>query len=358
MYSVKRLDCSINLHVMCSSVNITVYTYTSGLSTGTSFIPSFLHSLHDPWSIRFFGAMNTAGRIAILTVVILALFWFGVYISLTASATNAGPSVQLRKLPQFSPLQSQKMNRERYAVIIRSHERYVKHLMSLLWALDAQTVADGLYVIVAPTEYDSIEPIEKMLQQSWTDLPHVSVRVLKIDKHQYDDNCCVLEKICTPLWRRGKLFRNWSTEALDTYCTVNSPLHYFVTDRALDQVRRECMFCEFLLVTNADNYYSPDFLLKTSHLLTTSRTDLVMTDMLHRGQKIETKVESGYMDLGCVLSRFGIFLGAKNLDFTSLLPENAEPQDWHDADFWLVYHLMNKHGKRLSYIRETMFVHN
>lgn len=152
--------------------------------------------------------------------------------------------------------------------------------------------------------------------------------------------------------------RNWTSEALDTYCTINSPLHYFVTDAALGQARKECIFCEYLLVTNADNCYSPDFFFKTSEQLRKSHSDVVLTNMLHRGQPIETAVASGAMDLGCVLAKFSIFTGPQQLDFTGLLPENAEPQDWHDADFWMVHSLQNIHMRKVTFLRETLFLHN
>jgi hypothetical protein len=247
---------------------------------------------------------------------------------------------------------------DRYAVIIRSHAGYIKQLMTLLWALEGQTADGGIYVIIAPTEFSSIEPIKSALQLHWPDDSQLSVHVLSMDSNQYDEHCCLLDSICTSDWKRGKLLRNWSTESLTTYCTTNSPLHYFITDSALDKVRSECPFCGYLLVTNADNYYSPDFLKKSSNLMNVARVDIVVADMLHRGHQIEARVESGFMDLGGVLCKLSIFFGSPKLSFSSLLPENAEPQDWHDADFWMVYNLQNKFGRRVEFLRETLFVHN
>lgn len=301
-------------------------------------------------------------HVVIFAVCMVTLFSLSIYIALPQSNANPvgvaivwplRPEVSVRRPPMLDLI-----NRQKYAVIIRSHAGYMKHLMALLWAIDAQSVKDSVYVIIAPTEFGSIEPIEQLLQEEWTDRPHVNVRVLKLEKQQYDEHCCLLESICTPLWRKGKLMRNWSTDALDTYCGVNSPLHYFVTDSALNKVRQDCIFCEFLLVTNADNYYSPDFLSKASQHLISTRADVVLTDIVHHGHALESRVEVGHLDLGCVLTRFNIFLGPDKLNFTAMLPHDAEPQDWHDADFWMVYHLQTLYNRRIVFLRETLFVHN
>ncbi|CAM9144576.1 unnamed protein product, partial [Ectocarpus fasciculatus] len=164
--------------------------------------------------------------------------------------------------------------------------------------------------------------------------------------------------LCTPSWREEKQLLHWKKERLDRYCDIDSPLHYFVTDSALAQARNECTSCEYLLVTNADNYYYPGFLSKASKLLIRDQADIVLTDFLHRGEPMVAKVVNGHMDLGCVLTRFSIFTDAQQLDFTSLLPENAEPQDWHDADFWMVVSLQRRHNRTVTFLKEMLFIHN
>ena len=306
---------------------------------------------------------------AVFMFAVVVLFWLSVYISLNTTSKAVTTDTRKERNLDFSPPQLRKSapklpgavlgaGSEKFAVIIRCHSGYAKHLLSLLWALEAQTVDDGIYVIIAPTEYESADLIDSTIQRKWPSDSKISVRVLQLEKEKYDEHCCLLKEICTPEWRKEKLLRKWSSEALETYCTVNSPLHYFVTDSALEQAKRECVFCEYLVVTNADNYYSPDFFWKTSQLMDRSKTDIVLTNMLHRGMPVETIVASGAMDLGCVLSKFSIFLGSQKLGFAKLVPENAEPQDWHDADFWMVHTLQNKYNRKVSFLRETLFVHN
>lgn len=305
----------------------------------------------------------------ILVLFLLQQYQLSLSIAPTSEATSpvtaAVPSMSFRtenvkvgdKYPKNNVLHML-AHRERIAVIIRSHIGYKDHLLSLLWALQAQDLGYNMHVIIAPTEFESVAPLEEAVSVHWPkDIKGLSVRVLRVDKSDYDAHCCHLEEICTDDWRRGKMLRNWSTSALNTYCSINSPLHYAITDLAVSKTIDECHFCEYLLVTNADNYYSPKFMKTAVSKLEDTKADMVLVDMVHRGALISCRVESGYMDLGGVLSRLSMFSN-KAVSFSSLIPENAEPQDWHDADFWMVYNLQQKYNRRITFVREALFVHN
>ena len=271
-------------------------------------------------------------------------------------------SSAMRLDSQNSIAEAKSSGSETVAVVIRCHTSYAKQLISLLWALDAQSFGESMFILIAPTEYDSVSYLQKFVRDNWSSRSagnnRLTVTVMDLDASFYERYCCLLKPICTEEWRKGKLARNWSTQALNTYCTTNSPLHYYVTDQALSRVQIECPTCEFLLVTNADNAYAPEFLDKSISTLRKREADVSVANMIHRGQPIEAQVErSGGMDLGGVILRLNIFRRS-SLSFASLLPTNPEPQDWHDADFWMVYNLLNRHGKRLVLIKEYLFAHN
>ena len=277
--------------------------------------------------------------------------------SAPGQVTNIGSSIHA---PYLLPSRQGVVD-QTVAILIRCHSAYGKQLISLLWALDAQEGDHHIFVVVVPTEFDSIMVLKQILAVSWFNIHNkeskIHLMVQELDKHFYDEHCCLLKSICSEEWRLGKLARNWSTKALDTYCTINSPMHYFITDMAFQLVKTECLACTYFLVTNADNSYSPNFLKVAINSLENTKSDICLANMIHRGQPINVKLESGSMDLGCVVSRLDIFRSL-SLTFSSLLPENAEPQDWHDADFWMVYNLVNQYHRRVTYLREYLFVHN
>jgi len=160
----------------------------------------------------------------------------------------------------------------------------------------------------------------------------------------------------------NKLNGGWKSHALDRYCTVNSPLHYYMADIALNILVSSCPSCIGLFITNADNTYAPTFVSKTVSFLSTPATaknnsfyEVVLVDMVHLGQPFKVGPHRGQMDLGCGMISFSFFNGSGSR-FIPSLPNPPLPQDYHDADYWFVKSLLDK-GARPHVISETLFNH-
>jgi hypothetical protein len=231
--------------------------------------------------------------------------------------------------------------------------------MSLLWALESQSYSNGIYVLVLPTEKKSSEKLRNNINNMWHMHSKIVVNteLLQLPDTEYDKYCCMLESICTNDWRKKLIQGGWSEETTKRYCAVNTPLHYHLTDIAISHVILNCPSCKYITITNADNYYSPDFL---ENALETMESDpyhdVTLTNMIHRGQPMAVKPENGHMDLGCAVVNIN-FLKSKNISFVSSLPIPTEPQHWHDADFWFV-DTIRREGGSYGIIDKYLFVHN
>ena len=65
---------------------------------------------------------------------------------------------------------------------------------------------------------------------------------------------------------------------------MNSPVHYHLTDLGLARLLTLAPLLPFLLVTNADNAYSPRFSAAVLAFLQEGALDVALVDMVHRGQ--------------------------------------------------------------------------
>jgi hypothetical protein len=155
---------------------------------------------------------------------------------------------------------------------------------------------------------------------------------------------------------------------LTRYCEINNPLHYHLTDLALQSVLLSSssfspsssnsppLANQYLIITNADNFYSPKFLELTIEKMNLESLDLLLTNMIHLGKAMEVAPELGKMDLGCAVIRLE-FLQRHGITFVSSLPIPTEPQHWHDADYWLIQKMIDK-GARVATLPQILFNHN
>ena len=152
----------------------------------------------------------------------------------------------------------------------------------------------------------------------------------------------VLEELCTDQWRNDRLAGGWPSSALERYCTVNSPVHYHLTDLGLEYLLRLAPNLPAIVVTNADNAYLPGFSAKARVALRgDSAVDIALVHMLHRAQPMQVRPELGHMDLGCAVIRttalfpHGQRNGEKRLTFATSLPSPTAPENWHDAGAYM-----------------------
>ena len=243
------------------------------------------------------------------------------------------------------------------AFIIRSHRTYNVALMSLFYGLQFQKKYYGnVLCIVVPTEYDEIDPIKKYLKKfaKFESASRFEYKILDVPKATYDAHATTLQKICTPEWKSLQLRNGFNPNDLERVCTVNSPLHYQITDIALRKVLRECNDCKYVVVTNADNSYSPKFLAEAIEFI--QNYDFIVTDMIHADAYYKAEVKKGHMDLGGVMFKTD-YLAKSNMTFISALPSPAEAHHYHDADFLLVDKLVTM-GGRVGILNKVLFNHN
>lgn len=161
----------------------------------------------------------------------------------------------------------------------------------------------------------------------------------------------VLATLCTETWRRDRLAGGWPSSALDRYCSVNSPVHYHLTDLGVDCLLRLAPHTPALVVTNADNAYLPGFSAAARACLRgegagqcgqAGGVDVALVHMLHRAQPMQVRPDLGRMDLGCAAirtsalfsqaqSQFQTDRPLKRLTFADSLPSPTAPENWHDA---------------------------
>lgn len=283
---------------------------------------------------------------------------------LTISIFSLSPKSQSHRIrtgtlsPAYTPHSLQSTNifdNSSIAFVVRAHAGYIYELVSFLWMLRAQQMTEeSIAVLVVPTELEAIPVLKQALHDHWRSNSQVVVELLQLPERFFESHCCHLDTLCTEQWRQEKISGGWPHSSLDRYCSINTPLHYHITDAALRQTLLRCSKCQSVVITNADNFYAPNYVSECLKLLMSA--DIVLVNMVHRGAAVATKVESGSMDLGAIMISTAL-LRTTALNFATSLPYPAEPQHWHDADYWFVQRLIEK-GARLKHSELYLFTHN
>lgn len=244
------------------------------------------------------------------------------------------------------------------AFIIRAHSSYSHALLSLLYGLESQRNFPGKIVaVVVPTEHDQLAPLKSVLEVGWSTkiTKKVSVHFFELSEKVYESNCCLLQSLCTPQWKADELANGFSKSDLERVCSINSPLHYHVTDLALKSVLTDCPLCDTIVVTNADNSYSPMYLQQTISYMSQGY-DFVITDMVHANQFFHAEARLGHMDLGGVIMS-SAFIAATKQTFVTALPKPSEAHHYHDADYFFIKKMIQL-GARVGVLHSLLFNHN
>ena len=243
------------------------------------------------------------------------------------------------------------------AFIVRAHKDYGSLLLSLLWSLHGQRRYEGgILFLVVPTEYDQESTLEILINKFFPNdfSTKVHVKVLNIEKERYELYSTLLSSLCTKEWKELEISQGFPEDHLERVCTVNSPLHYHITDIALEYTLQSCLSCNYIVITNADNTYSPNFLFSTISLL--NQYDIVITDMLHMDTYVHAAPRLSQMDLGGVIFQ-SKYLKSAGYTFVTALPQPPEPHHYHDADYFFIKKLMGL-GAHISVLHKVLFVHN
>lgn len=247
-------------------------------------------------------------------------------------------------------------------LLVRAHSSYSLHLISLLWTLEAtqSNFAKQMVVLVIPTDAESTEVLRRILVKEWAFNKHRRLGAVLLDFPQwvYDSYGHDIETMCTPPKYR-LLLSKFPVEEVRRHCLVNSPLHYLLVDIALHHVITRCPSCSQLVVTNADNHYSLRFFNQTDEYMYEQSKeplqDVILTNMVSRGNLLQVQPERRRADLGCFLVSVQ-FLRDKKISFLSSLPLRPQANDYHDADGFFIEKLREK-GARILIHQQYLFIH-
>ena len=160
--------------------------------------------------------------------------------------------------------------------------------------------------------------------------------------------------LCTPHWKQFFRSKLVSEYEISRWCTVNSPLHYTLVDIVLYYTKFLCISCRQVIITNADNYYSPMFFHEVVKGYNDS--DIVMTNMVTKGSVLTVEARRSRIDLGTYAVRVD-FLRKTNTSFLNSLPMRPDAHDYHDADGYFIEKLVSHHA-RVKHVKWIYFFHN
>jgi hypothetical protein len=121
-------------------------------------------------------------------------------------------------------------------------------------------------------------------------------------------------------------------------------------------LQTHCPTCKYVLTTNADNSYSPEFFTKILEHSQAQSFDVAMTNMVNKGHHLIVKALRAYIDLGSYLVSIS-FIRRTGISFLNSLPQHADASDYHDADGHFIDRLVY-YKARILHISETLFIHN
>lgn len=251
-------------------------------------------------------------------------------------------------------------------VICRFYEGSIPDVVTLTANLLSQErLSEAIVLLLVPTEPVSREHLASLQQQLWAMTKSGFTRVQLLPtlysppEELYMELRHATEELCTEDFREEYL-NKWGTEEhLHRYCGINSYLHYKLTDLAYQHLDEQCVKCRYLLFTNADNLYAPDFLSSSISTMRKKGTEVLVSSFVHRKEPIAaTQVQIAELDLGGVVLDRSVVEAAELTFFkavTNYGPLN--PQTLHDADFWFVKRLEDL-GARVDFLQSFGFMHN
>ena len=234
-------------------------------------------------------------------------------------------------------------------VLVRAHEGYQGQLRVMLEFFSLIPASSSVSVVILPTDASSYT---SLLKPSITFADRVANHLLYIPPEIYGRYGNFLLRLCSS---RNKEYssRKYRQDSIARHCSINSPLHYLLVDIALDVIKKLWSPQSKVLVTNADNYYSPRFF---NFALKYPQADIVMVNMVSKGYAFETKPKIAGVDLGAYATSVG-FLRNTSVTFLNSLPLRVLPNHYHNADGYFLKGLVSHKGKIFK-SQEFLFFHN
>lgn len=249
---------------------------------------------------------------------------------------------------------------KKMGIVVRTFANNTDMAMSMVYSVLSQAKDIGWETIVylAFTEQDEIasRALSTLVNETFTGKGEsMSVLVFIPPDSVYTRGSTILTSQCTPLYITSLQVSE------RVVCTIDCPLHYIVTDSALNHMLDRHSDLQSLIVTNADNVYLPRFLRDAVETMQRTKADIVLTDMLHRRKPRRVYPKIGRVDLGAAVISVP-FIRSNNLSFTHALrgdgPKTSPtPLMYYRADGIFIERAV-KLGGRVAYVRKLNFVHN
>ena len=267
--------------------------------------------------------------------------------------------------------QSQAKQPHALAVVIRAYHRHQVSITRLIRGLLQQSNYDeGIHFIIVCTEYASIETIQKAIDQAYglfrrTKHPHkYTIEVLNTAQRLYEDDTLNpfvsrIKVLCEPL-HQLLMINKWGLQSkeIQTTCLANNPLHYFLTDLAIEYLLLHCSSCKYLIVTNGDNYYYGAYLKTALPQLKSGQLDMTLNDWNHRGVIKTAHPSMGNVDLGCSIFSIDFLKRTRRTSLINALPSCPDARDFHSADGHFIETLVSTNHARYALLHNALFDHN
>jgi len=266
----------------------------------------------------------------------------------------------------------------------------------MAWAMDSMSAgscASGcVTIIVVPTEATSVNPLQKAVD----DLLSSGLRVEMIQLPEgytawsqwFGEKISAAHK-CAPDMSmaeslKGLCFLDYSKrctrdhgpsklpQSLLKVCGYTNDVHYLATDLGMDlAVEKYKDSHDYILVTNADNGYHPEFFTRLVRESRASKSDVVASNFITGSVRfVNTAFSVGYVDLGSAIISMGVVVEG-GLRFSSSIPMDklmgsklSEKERsvtimrmYHDADWWYVNHAVNILQLKGGVVPQVLFYH-
>lgn len=279
----------------------------------------------------------------------------GQFVQLPLRPSYNYSDIYTRLVSQFLPFQRPVIDKVSFVIVVRFHPGYIDHTTSFLYNLYTQTSYCNctflVYLLNLEPEKLSSEVLRRFRMIGSSKL---LVRVSNLPTWIYAEFGHILPGLCTPLMTRA-LKQYTTDEHAHRSCKVNSPLHYYLVDIFLFHIKKTCLQCEFIIVTNGDNLYSYSFF-KSIIKASNSTLDIIFTDFIDKGVLVvPSELRRSYIDLGGFALKVD-FLRKWNLSFLESLPHFVNAAHYHDADGYFVERVVSHKAQSLK-ILEYMYYH-
>jgi hypothetical protein len=273
--------------------------------------------------------------------------------------TDLLSKVKVNNIAGSNDIEKENDTRVYIAIAIRVYRGNLGHLISMLLSLKAMSneAPVRLSILITCTEYESLDNIYDLLVESKHLFYGIEVYFLDFPKWIYTKYEGFLGKICTAKYRDFILSIKNQND-YNRHCTVNSPLHYILSDLSLIFTLQYLPMVTWYMITNADNSYSPLLFphLLEREVLCNSSFDVILFSFLLKGAPLVVSPHREHVDLGSVMLSTN-FLKMHNLTFLSALPIRSSPWDYHDNDGHMVERVVEINGTIYT-IDELLFYQN